>query len=209
MRERAKRLEMHTAAVEGPRTSHGETQKESLVSDVEQDTCTSADQPLGDVSLMDWTMETLGAEIAPREVQSQVGEMTLTAGDHELKVVARVGSTKGQAPVQEREVEPPSKRRKQESDLEPQVTVNCSLSLSLCDDSSDHGAKSVSESAELDVSNRSQGEREGELSTKLDEVMLETRDVNSELLQVRELVGHLVSRERCAETKAETATRRH
>ena len=38
--------------------------------------------------------------------------------------------------------------------------------------------------------------------------MLETRDVKSELLHVRELVGVLVRRERCAETKAETASRK-
>ena len=69
-------------------------------------------------------------------------------------------------------------------------------------------AKSVGESAELDASKRSEGEREGELGTKLDDVMLEMRDVKSELLQVRELVGVLVRRERCAETKAEIATRR-
>ena len=38
--------------------------------------------------------------------------------------------------------------------------------------------------------------------------MLEIRDVKSELLQIREQVGVLVRRERCAETKAEIATRR-
>ena len=38
--------------------------------------------------------------------------------------------------------------------------------------------------------------------------MSEMRDVKSELLQVRELVGVLVRRERCAETKAEMAARR-
>ena len=50
--------------------------------------------------------------------------------------------------------------------------------------------------------------REGELSSKLDDVMLEMRDVKSELLQVRELVGVLVRRERCIEKKAEIAARR-
>ena len=43
---------------------------------------------------------------------------------------------------------------------------------------------------------------------KLDDVMLEMRDVKSELLQVRELVGVLVRRERCAEVKTEVAARR-
>ena len=38
--------------------------------------------------------------------------------------------------------------------------------------------------------------------------MLEMRDVKSELLQVRELVGVLVRRERCAEVKTEVAARR-
>ena len=98
----------------------------------------------------------------------------------------------------------PSKRRKQENDLEQQVLVH----LSLLGDSSDQGAKSVGESAELNVSERSEGEREGELSPKLDDTMLAMRDVESELLQVRELVGVLVRRERCVETKAEIAARR-
>ena len=40
-------------------------------------------------------MKTVDAEIVPRDVQSQVGEMTLTAGEHELKVVVHVESTKG------------------------------------------------------------------------------------------------------------------
>ena len=66
----------------------------------------------------------------------------------------------------------------------------------------------MGESAELDVSKRSEGGHEGELSTKLDDVMLEMRDVKNELLQVRELVEVLVRRERCAETEAEIAARR-
>ena len=53
VRERAKRFEIewganHMATVEGLRTSHGERQKERLVSDVEQDTCASADQSQSD-----------------------------------------------------------------------------------------------------------------------------------------------------------------
>ena len=55
------------------------------------------------------------------------------------------------------------------------------------------------------MSKRSEGEREGELSTKLDDMMLAMRGVESELLQVRELVGVLV---RSAETKAEMVARR-
>ena len=43
---------------------------------------------------------------------------------------------------------------------------------------------------------------------QLDDILSEVRDVQSELLQVRELVGVLVRRERCAETKIEIATRR-
>ena len=49
-------------------------------------------------------METVDAKIEPREVQSQIGDMTLTVGDHELKVVVHVESTKGEAVAQEREV---------------------------------------------------------------------------------------------------------
>ena len=82
------------------------------------------------------------------------------------------------------------------------------MHFSLCDDSSDLGTKSVGESAELNTTKRSEGECEGELSVKLDDVMLEMRDVKSELLQVRELVGVLVRRERCAEVKTEVAARR-
>ena len=48
----------------------------------------------------------------------------------------------------------------------------------------------MGESAELDVSNRSEGEREGEFSTKLDDMMLAMRDVKSELLQVRDDGGN-------------------
>ena len=102
------------------------------------------------------------------------------------------------------EDEAPNKRRKQESDPDPRAPVH----FSLCDDSSDPGAKSTGESAELDVNTRPEGGREGGLSSKLDDVMLEMRDVKSELWQVRELVGVLVRRERCAEVKTEVAARR-
>ena len=110
----------------------------------------------------------------------------------------------GDRQCEDAEDEAPNKRRKQESDPEPHVPVI----YYLCDDLSHQGAKSVGESAKLDVSERFEGEREGELSTKLDDVVLEMRDMKSELLQVRELVGVLVRRERCAEMKAEIATRR-
>ena len=59
------------------------------------------------------------------------------------------------------------------------------------------------------MNTRLEGGREGELSSKLDDVMLDMRDVKSELLQVRELVGVLVRRERCiADVKTEIAARR-
>ena len=127
VRERAKRFEKewgakHMTSVEGPRPSHDERQKESPVSDAEQDTCGSTGQSLGAVSLTDQAMETVDVQIVPREVQPQTGEMTLTAGDHELKVVAHVESAKGEAAAQEREVES-SKRRRQESNLESQIPV--------------------------------------------------------------------------------------
>ena len=73
----------------------------------------------------------------------------------------------------------------------------------LYDDSSDQEAKSAGEAAELDVSKRSKGECEEEIGMKLDDMMLEMRSVQNELLQVREMVGVLVRRERFAETTAE------
>ena len=61
VRERAKSFEKvwrekRTTSVDGPRTSHGERQKESPVSDVEQDTCVSTDQSLGVVSPTDFAL---------------------------------------------------------------------------------------------------------------------------------------------------------
>ena len=100
--------------------------------------------------------------------------------------------------------EAPNKRRKQESDPDSRAPVHSNL----CDDSGDQGTKSVGESTELSTSKRSEGEREGQLSAKLNDVMLEMRDVGSDLLQVRELMGVLERRERCAETKAEIVTRK-
>ena len=57
---------------------------------------------------------------------------------------------------------------------------------------------SVDESAELET--RPKEEREGVPVEHLDDILLEMRDVKSEPLHVRELVGVLVRRERCAET---------
>ena len=113
-------------------------------------------------------------------------------------------ATPGDRHSEDPEDEAPNKRRKQESDPDSRAPVH----FSLCDDSSDTGTKSVGESAELNTTKRSEEECEGELSVKLDDVMLEMRDVKSELLQVRELVGVLVRRERCADVKTEVAARR-
>ena len=90
------------------------------------------------------------------------------------------------------------KRRKQESDPDLHAPVH----FSLCDDSSNQEAKSMDDSAELET--RPRGVPVGQL----DDVLLEVRDVKTELLQVRELVGVLVRRERCAEVKTEVAARR-
>ena len=108
----------------------------------------------------------------------------------------------GDRQSEEAEDEAPSKRRKQESDIEPQIPVH----FSLCDGSSEQEAKSVDDSAELET--RVRGECEGVPVARLDDILSEMRDVKTELLQVRELVGVLIRRERSAETKAEIAARR-
>ena len=90
------------------------------------------------------------------------------------------------------EGEAPNKRRKQEM-----IQTRVPLCTSLCDDSSDQGTKSADDSAELE--SRSRGEYEGMPVARLDDVLTEMRDVKTELLQVRELVGVLARRERCAE----------
>ena len=64
------------------------------------------------------------------------------------------------------------------------------------------------QATQTETSRRSQGEFERALNTRLDDIMLEMRDVKSELPHVRELLGILVLRERCAETKTEIAARR-
>ena len=111
-------------------------------------------------------------------------------------------ATPGDWQSEDIEDEAPNKRRKQESDPDSRAPVH----FSLCDGSSDQGTKSVEDSAELETWPK--GEREGIPVEQLDEILLETRDVKSELLHVRELVGVLVRRERCAETNAEIASRR-
>ena len=124
VRERARRFEeewgaKHMATVEGPRNVQGDEQREHLESNLEQDACASVDESLGGLSLTHPRPEAADAELASREKQSH--------------------SLKGEASAQEREMEPPSKRRKQKSDPEPQIPMH----FSLCDDSSDQVAKSV------------------------------------------------------------------
>ena len=109
--------------------------------------------------------------------------------------------TPGDTQCDDAECEVPNKRRKQESDPDLHAPVH----FSLCDGSSHHETKSVEDPAELET--RPEGDRE-EFPVELDDILLETRDVKSELRHVRELLGVLVRRDRCAETKAEIATRR-
>ena len=107
-------------------------------------------------------------------------------------------ATPGDRQSEDPEDEAPNKRRKQESDPDSRAPVH----FSLCDGSSDQGT----DSAELET--RVTGECEGVPVARLDDILSETRDVKTELLQVRELVGVLVRRERCAEVKTEVAARR-
>ena len=95
--------------------------------------------------------------------------------------VPRATPDDGQSEGAEREA--PNKRRKQESDPDSRALVH----FSLCDGSSDQGTKSVDDSAELET--RARGECEGVPVARLDDILSETRDVKTELLQVRELVG--------------------
>ena len=53
-----------------------------------------------------------------------------------------------------------------------------------------------------------QGRTRGSDSQQVDDILLEMKDVKSELLHVRELIGVLIRKERCAETRAEIAARR-
>ena len=91
-------------------------------------------------------MEAVNAALVPKETQSQVGELVFSAEDHELKVVVHVESTKGERAAEVHETGPPNKRRKQERGPDTQIAVH----FSLCDDSSDQGANSVDDSAELE-----------------------------------------------------------
>ena len=137
-------------------------------------------------------------------VRERVKQFEMNGGASGTSTVEVLRGIPGDRQTEDSEDEAPTKRRKQESDPDPRAPVH----FSLCHDWSDLGAKSAGESAELDVNTRPEGGHEGERSSKLDDVMLEMRDVKSELLQVRELVGVLVRRERCIETKAEIAARR-
>ena len=73
------------------------------------------------------------------------------------------------------EDEPPHKKRKQESDPDQQDPVH----FSLCDGSSDQGTKSVDDFAELEIRLR------GVPVEQLDDVLLEVRDMKSELQRVK------------------------
>ena len=65
---------------------------------------------------------------------------------------------------------------------------------------------SLCDSDELET--RSKGENEKATTRQVDDILLEMKDVKSELLHVRELIGVLVRKERCSETKAEIAARK-
>ena len=138
------------------------------------------------------------ARVIPQELVKPAGEKTSVR-----ERVKQFEMNRGVSCMTAVEVpQAPNKRRKQESDPDPRAPVH----FSLCDGSSDQETKSVEDFAELEI--RPMGEREGFPVEQLDDILLETRDVKSELRHVRELVGVLVRRERCAETKAEIATRR-
>ena len=135
-------------------------------------------------------------------VRERIKQFEVDGGVSRTSAVEVPRAAPGDRQSEDAEDEAPSKRRKQENDFEPQILVH----LSLCDGSSDQETKSVEDPAELET--RPEGEREGFPVEQLDDILLETRHVKSELRHVRELVGVLVRRERCAETTAEIATRR-
>ena len=93
-------------------------------------------------------------------------------------------------------------RRKENTNPDPCAPVHSSHS----DGSSDFGTKSVDDSVELETSLT--GQREGMPVAQLSDILSEVRDVQSELVQVRELVGVLVRRGRRVEAKTEIAVRR-
>ena len=124
----------------------------------------------------------------------QADEMNVSTGAHKSKVVAYEIARGGDQALtedtaaEEPEVELPSKRRKQEGDPD----LRTPLGFSLCDGSSDDDNELV----------------ERRRSEQLYDVLSEVRDVKSELLHVREFLGVLVRRGRCAETKSKIAARR-
>ena len=59
-----------------------------------------------------------------------------------------------------------------------------------------------------ELESRPKGEHEGATVRQVDDILLEMKDVKSELLHVRELIGVLVRKERCAQTRAEIAASR-
>ena len=59
-----------------------------------------------------------------------------------------------------------------------------------------------------ELKTRSKGEHEGATARQVDDILLEMKDVTGEVLHVRELIGVLVRKERCAETRAEIAASR-
>ena len=65
---------------------------------------------------------------------------------------------------------------------------------------------SLCDGTELET--RPKGEHEGATARQVDDILLEMKDVKSELLHVRKLIGVLVRKERCAETRAEIAASR-
>ena len=81
-------------------------------------------------------------------------------------------------------MESPSNSRTQDSDLDLRTLAR----FSLCDESSDDDNELVG-------------------TEQWNDMVFEVRDVKSGLLHVRELLGVLVRRERCAETKTEIAAR--
>ena len=129
-------------------------------------------------------------------VQERVRQLKRNGSALNTLEVPRASPSDGQS--EDPEDEAPHKKRKQESDPDQQAPVH----FSLCDGSSDQGTESVDDFAELGIRSR------GVPVEQLDDVLLEVRDMKSELLRLRELVGVLVRRERCAEVKMEVAARR-
>ena len=130
------------------------------------------------------------ARVIPQELVKPAGEKTsvrervkqfeMNGGVLCVTAVEVPRVTLGDTQCDDAEGEVPNKRRKQESDPDLHAPVH----FSLCDGSSDSEAKSVEDPAELKA--RPEGEREGFPVEQLDDILLETRDVKSELRHVRE-----------------------